>query len=164
MQIGKIRHNESNVDNSEILSYTMFPVMNFTFTVSGTKFYGNSIVPNAIINDLFPRRIADNKELIQSELITFEPSSPSGYLNPWYYDYGIFGIIMGSLMLSISSLHFYRRRNTSENNMRKNILLLWCCATAGVYSHFITLNYFVVPMIFISFFDFFNSKIKYVNI
>lgn len=147
MQIGRVRHNDTNIDNTEILSYTMFPVMNFTYTVSNTKFYGNSLMPNAVINDLFPRRVADNKELNQIETTTFEPSSPSGYLNPWYYDFGIFGIVIGTIILSVISLFFYRRRNYTENNMRKNILILWCCGTIGVYNHLITLNYFVIPMI-----------------
>jgi oligosaccharide repeat unit polymerase len=162
MQIGRVRHNDTNVDNTEILSYTMFPVMNFAYTVSNTNFYGHSIFPNAVTNDLFPRRIADNKFINQIETITFEPSSPSGYLNSWYYDFGIFGIIFGTLLLSFFSLYFYKRRNYNENNMRKNILILWCCATVGVYNHFITLNYFLIPMISIIGLDIFSVKHRHV--
>lgn len=154
-QIGRVRTNDNNSNYLELISYSMFPAMNFSYTVKNSSLYGTSLYPSNILNDYLPRRFQNNSK---SDINTFEPTSPSGYLNKWYKDYGIFGIILGSLSLSLVSKYFYKRKSLNENQMRKYILILWCCVSAGIYNHLITLNFFLIPLISISMFSKFNFK------
>ncbi len=163
MQIGKIRLNNSEVDDMEILSYTMYPILNFSSTVSAIPNHGSTLFPGIILADILPSRISETMKVKVIEYEIFEPTSPSGYLDPWYRNYGIYGILIGTLFLSYVSLNQYRKRNISENYMRKNILLLWCCVTVGIYSHFITLNFYILPMLFLYLIDILKNKKLFEN-
>ncbi len=150
--IGKIRSNSSEVDNNELLSYTMYPPMNFALLVSSGSPFGNSILPTNILMDIMPSRLLESKTIqnqVTNENLIFEPTSPSGYFYPWYSNYGYIGILFGSLLLSTVSKSVYKRRFISENYMRICILTLWCCATSGIYNHMLTLNYYILPIIFL---------------
>lgn len=151
--IGRIRHNNDINDYFELLSYTIYPIMNFSSTVSDSSVMGSSIFPYQTLSGFLPRRILDSNPNYEINLSVFEPSSPSGYFNSWYIDYGYFGIILGSLILSFVAKYFFSRRFVSENNMRRYILTIWCCATAGIYNHFLTLNYFLIPLVGLFFFQ-----------
>ena len=158
--IGRIRHNNDVNDYFELLSYTIYPIMNFSGTVSYSSVMGSSFFPYQTLSGFLPRRILDSNPNYEINLSVFEPSSPSGYFNSWYIDYGYFGIILGSLILSIVAKYFFSRRFVSENNMRRYILIIWCCATVGIYNHFLTLNYFLIPLIGLIFFQLTFKNIK----
>lgn len=151
--IGRIRHNNDVNDYFELLSYTIYPIMNFSGTVSDSSGMGSSIFPYQTLSGFLPRRVLESNPNFEINLSLFEPSSPSGYFNSWYIDYGYFGIILGSLILSVVAKYFFSRRFVSENNMRRYILTIWCCATVGIYNHFLTLNYFLIPLIGLIFFQ-----------
>lgn len=162
--IGKIRYNSSQVDNNELLSYTMYPPMNFALLVSSSSPFGNSILPSSIFMDILPSRFLESLTISEqktNEQLIFEPTSPSGYFYPWFNNYGYIGIFLGSILLGSVSKYFYKKRNLSENNMRICILSLWCCATAGIYNHLLTLNYFILPILFLYFIN--NIKSNNVN-
>lgn len=151
--VGRIRHNNDVNDYFELLSYTIYPIMNFSGTVSDSNGMGSSIFPYQTLSGFLPRRVLDSNPNYDINLSLFEPSSPSGYFNSWYIDYGYFGIILGSLILSVVAKYFFSRRFVSENYMRRYILTIWCCSTVGIYNHFLTLNYFLFPLIGLIFFQ-----------
>jgi oligosaccharide repeat unit polymerase len=161
--IGQIRYNSSQVDTNELLSYTMYPPMNFALLVSSSSPFGNSILPSSIFMDILPSRFLESLSLSANstnEILIFEPTSPSGYFYPWFKNYGYLGIFLGSILLGSVSKYFYKKRNLSENNMRICILTLWCCATSGIYNHLLTLNYFLLPILFL----YFLNSIKFSNV
>jgi len=162
--IGKIRYNSAEIDNNELLSYTMYPPMNFALLVSSSSPYGNSILPSSIFMNILPSRFIESlnyAETNSTDQLVFEPTSPSGYFYSWFINYGYLGIIFGSIFLSSISKYFYKKRFLSENSMRICILTLWCCATSGIYNHILTLNYFLLPLLFLYFTS--DKKNKYDN-
>lgn len=54
---------------------------------------------------------------------------------------------VGAGLLGLVSRFSFAGMCNSEHAMRKHILVLWCCATAAVYSHFISLAFFWAPLI-----------------
>lgn len=144
-QVSKIRTNADDTDNYELLSYAMYPAMNLVTIVDHFPLSGSTILPRYTVSEIIPNRFGPNANSDTSDSFLFESTSPSGYLAYWYEDYGYWGIGIGVLALSFFSKKMFLERNKSEHNMRAYVLILWCCAMAGVYSHFISLNFFIFP-------------------
>ena len=152
--ISRLRYGSNQTNYLELLQYAIYPVMNFTSVVNQFEtFHVNSIIPINVLSGLIPRRILD-QGTANINIISYEPSSPSGYLSPWFIDYGLIGVIIGSLLISIVAKLAHKRQYNSENKFRYYLLVLWCCATVGIYDHLLTLNYFLLPTLMLSFFRF----------
>jgi oligosaccharide repeat unit polymerase len=145
-QVSKVRTNSSETDSYELISYAMYPAMNMVTIIDHFPTYGSAVVPKHIVSEIIPWRFASGGDEADGSFL-FEPTSPSGYFSNWYMDYGYLGVILGALFMSFISKYFFFRRNRSEHHMRIYIFVLWCCATAGVYSHLINLNFFIFPFL-----------------
>jgi oligosaccharide repeat unit polymerase len=150
--VNAIRNNREEIVDNELFQYAMYPPMNLSKIIANNDYSGSTFYPNFILTEILPQRFREDNSLELKKYL-FEPTSPSGYLSFWYLDYGIYGVIIGTYLLSISSLHFYKRRNISEKNMRYYIFILWCCVTVSTYSHFISLNFFILPFIIMKLLD-----------
>lgn len=143
----------SSFTNDELLKYAMYPVMNMAAITKNTPINGHgSLIPLHTFQDFVPYKMRQETQKMYTENI-FEPTSPSGYLAAWYLDYGRFGVILGTLILSLSALHLFMQRTKSEKYMRYYVFILWCCATVNIYAHFISLNFFILPFIIIMLID-----------
>lgn len=148
--VSSLRQNTDTVNKNELLEYAMYPAMNMVKIVDTFPFYSKGLTfPNYILTEILPRRLI-GEDIIDFRTILFEPTSPSGYLAYWYMDYGCYGVIMGCIILSLFSIYIYKNSMKSEINLRIYLLILWCCATSSIYSHFISLNFFIIPYILLS--------------
>lgn len=134
----------------ELISYSMYPAMNFSYLSDIYPPLGTTIFPNKIFSEIIPNRYNLNNYDFTDYL--FESTSPSGYLSYWFMDYGVYGIIIGALLLSIISKICYSRRFLSEYNSWINILIMWACFTSFVYSHLLTIVLYIqIAFIYIYF-------------
>ncbi|MHB8483633.1 MAG: hypothetical protein ACYDBV_13020, partial [Nitrospiria bacterium] len=133
----------------ELLQYLVWPSLNILSIVNNVPSDGESIYPNFILHEIIPSRFVNSESTEDLKSIVFEQTSSVGYLSYWFLDYRYYGIIIGSLFLSWISFMVFSRRNKSEGWMRLYILILWCCATASIYSHFISINFFILPALFL---------------
>ena len=148
--VSSLRQNTETVNKNELLEYAMYPAMNMVKIVDTFPFYSKGLIqPNYILTEILPRRLI-GEDRIDFKTILFEPTSPSGYLAYWYMDYGCYGVVVGCLLLSLFSIYIYKNSMKSEINLRFYLLILWCCATSSIYSHFISLNFFIIPYILLS--------------
>lgn len=131
---------------TELLLYFSWPVYN---VVAIDSHLGMSGIGNLqyVLTELLPARWGGKDQMKELAAMLFEPTSPSGYLAYWFVDFGILGVAVGAGLLGLVSRFSFKRMRNSEHGMRKHILVLWCCATAAVYSHFISLAYFWAPLI-----------------
>lgn len=135
----------------EILGYLTWPSLNMNRIIEEIPGGLATFWPNFTITELVPHRFRSNDyENIVMPML-FESSSPSGYISYWYMDWGVLGVVLGSLMLSFFSWRVFCGRTKSEQGMQLYILVMWSCATACIYSHFISLNNFVFPAVFLIF-------------
>lgn len=147
--IGIIRHAATDGGLSlELLYYFSWPVYNMIL-LQQSDIIGKSNWPNYIFTEILPSRFGGKEKVVEIGHYLFEPTSPSGYFAYWFADYGYAGVIVGALCLSMFCRWSYHRRMKSENYMRIYLLALWCCATAGIYNHFISINYFWLPFAFL---------------
>lgn len=145
----------------EILGYLTWPALNVQ-RISETDVPGSSSWPYYILREIVPNRWRfDNFSDVLQDIL-FEPTSPSGYFAYWFLDYGLKGVAVGSLSLSIAARYAYQVWHRSRRNFLVYILLLWCCVTASIYTHFITLNYLILPLLVVSL-DRFLSSNPYVH-
>lgn len=135
----------NDTNEIELLQYSFYPVMNLASMIDN-NLMNNTIYPNNILFEIIPNRFHNVESDIRSYL--FEPTSPSGYFSYWFLDYGILGMALGAFILSFIAKHFYKKRFVSETNLRIYILMLWCCATACIYSNLLT-NLFWLSVLFL---------------
>lgn len=135
----------------EILGYLTWPALNMNRIIEEMPGGLASFWPNFTMTELVPHRFRSNDYENIIMPILFESSSPSGYISYWYMDWGVLGVILGSLILGLFSRLAFRGRAKSELGLQFYILILWSCATACIYSHFISLNNFVFPAVFLIF-------------
>ncbi len=100
-----------------------------------------------VLAELMPARWGGKQLAIDSGRFVYEPTSPSGYLAYWWFDGGLMFALFGVFLFGSIALIFYFKKHLSQSMNRIYLLVLWCCLTSGVYSHFISLNYFVFPML-----------------
>lgn len=146
----------NDTNNIELLQYSFYPVMNLASMIEN-NLMNNTIYPNNVLFEMLPNRFHTAESDIRSYL--FEPTSPSGYFSYWFLDYGILGMALGAFILSLIAKCVYRKRFVSETNLRIYILMLWCCATACIYSHLLT-NLFWLSVLFLYLFGNYVIKIK----
>lgn len=130
----------------EFIAYLTMPDINFhsILNLFNTNLDLDSLY---IFRELIPHRFVGANYENYVMPILFEPTSPSGYLAYWFLDFQEFGIIFGSLMIGFASKIFYNRRNLSCKDFSCYILMLWVTFTSDIYSHFISLNNFIFPLI-----------------
>jgi oligosaccharide repeat unit polymerase len=136
--ISSLRNNDMrNYDGTELLSYSLFPVMNFGNIIKAHPTYHYTTYPKYILYEITPNRISSQDQDIDKSYL-FEPTSPSGYYAAWYQDFGLLGVLFGAFLLGLVSKYAYRYSSSSESNLSIYILAMWCCATTCIYSHLLT--------------------------
>lgn len=98
--------------------------------------------------ELVPARLGGKDLVLASGELLFEPTSPSGFLAYWWFDGGFLFSLFGVFVFSCFSLYVYAKRLMNPSWGRIYLLILWCCITSGIYTHFIALNYFWLPFTF----------------
>lgn len=131
----------------ELLMYLAWPPLNLSAIIEKTNPESIAYIPRYILWEIIPNRLFGKDLMIELGRILYEPSSPSGYLSLWYLDFGMVGVVIGSFMLSLTSLIAYVYKDKSENNLRIYLLFLWVCITSSVYSHLLHLNFFIAPVV-----------------
>lgn len=159
--ISTVRHPEIvDIQWFEIFGYFSWPVFNVG-AILESGYFNISDTPHFILSEIIPKRLLDAEHTLELKSVLFEPTSPSGYLAYWFIDFGYVGVSIGVFLLSGVCRLAHQWRNCGEFNMRVYILCLWCCATAGIYSHFITINYFWIPLSLLYFEKCFSRRQQY---
>jgi oligosaccharide repeat unit polymerase len=144
--VGAVRHSATGErPRLELLTYFSWPVYN-VMAIHDSGHFGGSTVPHYVLTEILPSRFGGKAKVVEMGQYLFEPTSPSGYFSYWFLDYGYPGVIAGALALSVFCRWAYGRRKRGEVEMRIYLLALWCCATAGIYNHFLSLHYFWFPL------------------
>lgn len=144
--VGKVRY--ANLGGGvplELLMYFSWPVYN-VISIQDSGHFGGDWEPHYVLTEILPSRFGGKAQVIEMGQYLFEPTSPSGYFSYWFLDYGYAGVMAGSLALSVFCRWAYGRQRRSETEMRIYLLVLWCCATAGIYNHFLSLHFFWLPL------------------
>lgn len=131
----------------EFLAYLTMPQLNYQSMLNAELNVDYS--PNFIFNELIPNRFRSDEYSVHINSYLYEPTSPSGYLFNWYLDYGLLGVAFGSLFAGFISKFFFDRRFYSNKYFAYNNLSIYACFTSGIYSHYLSLNNFFIPVIFI---------------
>ena len=144
--MGSVRHSATGlVQPLELLSYFSWPVYN-VMAIHDSGHFGGSGLPHYVLTEILPSRFGGKAQVVEMGQYLFEPTSPSGYFSYWFLDFGYKGVAIGALALGIFTRWAYQRRRRGEIEMRIYLLGLWCCATAGIYNHFLSLHYFWLPL------------------
>jgi oligosaccharide repeat unit polymerase len=145
---------------TELLQYFTYSPLNLISIVSNYSPLGQSQVPTYLLREIVPFRfLGDDYQEIAKSL--FEPTAPAGYFSYWYLDFGYTGVALGAILLCCVSVFFFATRNRSEGWMRMYILVLWCCATVSIYSHLISLNFFILPLLVLICIELLSRKVCY---
>lgn len=144
--VGTVRHSATGGgDRLELLTYFSWPVYN-VMAIQESGHFGGNVVPHYVLTEILPSRFGGKAQVAEMGQYLFEPTSPSGYFSYWFLDYGYLGVAIGALALGVFTRWAYQRRRRGEIEMRIYLLGLWCCATAGIYNHFLSLHYFWLPL------------------
>ena len=144
--VGSVRHFATGGGPPlELLNYFSWPVYNMV-AIQDSGHFGGNLLPHYVLTEILPSRFGGKDQVMEMGQYLFEPTSPSGYLSYWFLDYGYKGVVLGALALSVFTRWAYQRRRRGEIEMRIYLLGLWCCATAGIYNHFLSLHYFWLPL------------------
>jgi hypothetical protein len=144
--VGMVRHMATGARPPlELFSYFSWPVYN-VMAIHDSGHFGGNVLPHYVLTEILPSRFGGKDQVVEMGQYLFEPTSPSGYFSYWFLDYGYRGVVLGSLVLSVVCRWAYCRRKKGETEMRIYMLALWCCATAGIYNHFLSLHYFWLPL------------------
>jgi oligosaccharide repeat unit polymerase len=150
-----IRLNGNGASPYEFLAYLTMPELNYQ-SIIDERFSPSYEYPNYLLTELIPNRFRPEDNYVYIKPFLYEPTSPGGYLFYWYLDYGLIGVAIGSLCAGFISKYFFVRRFKSKKNLTLNTLSLYACFTSGIYSHYISLNNFIIPITFIYIFFFFS--------
>ena len=161
IKIQDVRLQGKGTHSFELLMYLAWPPLNLSSIVENINEVGVNYFPSYIFWEIIPNRLFGKDLMVDLGRVLFEPSSPSGYLALWYLDFGVYGIVLGSLLLSVISLFAFLRRGRSENNLRINNMFLWVCITSSVYSHLLHLNFFIAPMVALILYGAFTKKVSF---
>lgn len=144
--VGNVRHTaDGGGPPLELLTYFSWPVYNI-IAIKDSGHFGGQTFPHYVLTELLPSRFGGKDQVVEMGKYLFEPTSPSGYFCYWFLDFGYAGVAIGAFTLSLFSRWAFRRSRRSEIDMRIYMLALWCCATAGIYNHFLSLHYFLLPL------------------
>jgi oligosaccharide repeat unit polymerase len=130
----------------EILGYFAWPAFNLANVTNFADYVRREGI--FLLTEIMPSRFGSMENILALRPILVEPTSPSGYFAYWFLDFDLAGAVMGGLSLSLATRFAYKFRHRNEALCRCYLLMLWCCATVGVYSHFLTLNFFLLPLAF----------------
>jgi len=159
--ISILRHPDADdIQWFEIFGYFSWPVFNMSSIVD-SGYFNISNTPRFVLSEIIPNRLLDAKNSLELKAVLFEPTSPSSYFAYWFIDFGYLGLSLGVFLLSGVCRLAHQWRTRGEFNMRIYILCLWCCATAGIYSHFITTNFFWIPLALLYFEKCFSGNQRY---
>ncbi len=131
---------------AELLLYYSWPVYNIVSITSKIGIAGTGDY-SFLLTELLPARFGGKALLGEISQLLFEPTSPSGFFSYWYLSFGAIGVAMGGLVFSLASRYAFEVSLRSEHHLRVYILLLFSCATISVYSHFLSLSYFWIPLL-----------------
>lgn len=146
--IDQIRYQGDGSNTLILFGYFTWPVYNLLSIVELYRI-GPPDIGLMFITELIPNRFGGEEKVVEYSRYLFEPSSPSGYLAYWWFDGGLWFALFGVLVLSYASRFSYSYFHASRTNKSLSIylLLLWCCASSGIYNHFISLNFFWLPLV-----------------
>jgi oligosaccharide repeat unit polymerase len=131
---------------AEIFLYYAWPVYNMVAITSKIGFDGTGNFMH-ILTELLPARLGGKNLFAEITPLLFEPTAPAGYFSYWYLSFGLKGVAAGSLLLSVVARYAFEVSVKSEHHLRVYLLILWNCAMMAVYSHFLSLAYFWVPLL-----------------
>jgi len=144
--IGSIRLLGQGASPYDLFGYLTWPAFNLLAIISNSPNVNTDHLPNYLLREIVPHRLLDFDSLNLMKSNLFEPTSSSGYLSYWYLDYGYLGVCLGSFALGWYSYKVFKNRNENEGSMRLNMLVSWVCITSAVYGHFLSLNFFLMPV------------------
>ena len=130
----------------ELFLYYSWPVYNMVSITSRIGLGGTGDFM-FLLTELLPARLGGKGVWVEITPLLFEPTSPGGYFSYWYLSFGIVGVAAGSLLLGAASRYFFEVSAKSEYHLRMYVLILWSCATISVYSHFLSIAYFWIPLV-----------------
>ncbi len=147
-----VRYQGSGANIFSFVGYIVWPIHNMLFILEAHE-SGFAISNWAVFTELIPARFGGKALLAEFSFLQQIPSSPSGYLSYWWIDGGFLFSMFGVFLLSVVSRvsYDYCLRGYSEKNFAIYLLVLWVCATSGIYTHFISLNFFWLPLLGIIF-------------
>lgn len=157
--IDYLRYGGDKSDYSSIFGYMTWPVMNMASVLDKNNLFFGDESSNILFlfNDVIPSRFLsrDSLDILKSRL--YEPTSPSGLLMPLWFSGGLVAIALFSLIFGfICVLNYVLYKKYGFLDLY--ILCLWCCITSGVYSHFLSNNFFIFPYVFMIVSYFFRSQ------
>lgn len=138
---------------TELFLYYSWPVYNVVSITSKIGLGGTGDFM-FLLTELLPARLGGKGLWGEITPLLFEPTSPSGYFSYWYLSFGVIGVAVGSFFLGLASRYAFEVSLKSEYHLRIYVLILWSCATISVYSHFLSLAYFWIPLLSLLIVDF----------
>lgn len=143
-----VRYQEEGANVFSFVGYLVWPVHNMLYILDARE-SGFSIQNWAVLTELLPARYGGKSLLADFSFMQQIPSSPSGYLAYWWVDGGYLFSMVGVLLMSMLSLisYNYYVKYGSERSYGVYLMVLWVCITSGIYTHFISLNFFWLPVI-----------------
>jgi oligosaccharide repeat unit polymerase len=127
---------------SEMFVAVVWPLINLDYVIA-------AIPPaydlQALLSNIVPHRyLGHSVEGIRDFL--FEPTASISYVQYAYMDFGYWGIagvslLFGLLTRALSSMSSYN----AVVRLQIRLLVLWVCVSSAMYSHPISLNFFLLP-------------------
>jgi hypothetical protein len=130
----------------ELFLYYSWPVYNMVSISSHVGLQGTGDIMY-LLTEILPARFGGKDLLQKIAPLLFEPTAPSGYFSYWYLSFGMIGVMIGSCLLGVASRIAFEMSTRSEYYLRIYLLMLWSCATVPVYSHFLSVAYFWIPLL-----------------
>jgi oligosaccharide repeat unit polymerase len=147
--IQSIRLQGNGASPYEIFGYLTWPVMNMQTIAEHVPLNGKVGMPDMILREVIPYRFRSDEYEKSVMPYLAVPSSPSGFVAYLYLDYRTIGVVIGAIVLGFVARRNYVLASSSEHRTRLLLLVLWCCLTSSIYSHFISLNNYWLPLTFL---------------
>lgn len=148
------RYQGDGADALVLIGYFTWPFLNIVSIVNEFGLNSGFDGSIAVFSEILPARFGGGDAIDSFRGFLFEPTSPSGYLSYWLLDGGILFSLFGVSLFSLFSIWVYRRRDVNANRLNIYMLVLWCSLTSGIYTHFISINFFWFPFLYFIFGDF----------
>lgn len=150
--VDQIRYSEGSSRAFSILAYLTWPTLNLLSLADNLGFGGLGLRDEAapfVFTELLPSRFGGKDNVTEMGDMLFEPTSPSGFIGYWWLDGGVIFIFLGAFLFGCFSRWAYQMRLRSRAQWQLFTLMLWVCLSSGIYSHFIAMVYFWLPMLYL---------------
>lgn len=121
----------------------VWPLINFDRLI---LFHSPNYKMVGLISQIIPNRLlGHNVEDVRD--ILFEPTASSGVLFYAYQDFGAIGVFTASFCIGGLVRFISMPWKGLIANLGTKLLCLWACLTVAFYSHIISNNYFIIPVL-----------------